>query len=95
MRWVHWRKCLACSTSGWSEPGALHTPPCLDRLSSDVLAGLQHKLIKHPIGLSSQAGIDGPSRRAPGFSEHTEAVLKELGYSDAQVVQLRGGGVVT
>ena len=56
--------------------------------------GLQHKLVKSPIGLSSQAGHDGPTGRAPGFGEHTLDVLAGLGYDEVAVAKLREEGVV-
>ena len=56
--------------------------------------GLQHELVKSPIGLSSQAGRDGPAGRAPGFGEHTAEVLDGLGYGDAAVARLLRDGVV-
>ena len=30
----------------------------------------------------------------PALGEHTEAILRELGYADAQIVQLRASGAV-
>lgn len=56
--------------------------------------GMQHKLVKAPISLSSQEGNDGPSGRAPGFGEHTKEVLAGLGYSTADVARLLEEGVV-
>jgi crotonobetainyl-CoA:carnitine CoA-transferase CaiB-like acyl-CoA transferase len=31
-----------------------------------------------------------PRRRAPLLGEHTEAVLRELGFTEAQILRLRG-----
>jgi crotonobetainyl-CoA:carnitine CoA-transferase CaiB-like acyl-CoA transferase len=33
-------------------------------------------------------------RAAPGIGEHTEEVLAELGYDDAEVATLRGAGAI-
>jgi crotonobetainyl-CoA:carnitine CoA-transferase CaiB-like acyl-CoA transferase len=33
-------------------------------------------------------------RPTPGLGEHTEAVLRELGYNDAEIVDLRARDVV-
>ena len=45
-----------------------------------------------PIRLSETPGsIRG---RAPLLGEHTEAILAEIGYSQAQVTRLRNAGVV-
>ena len=45
-----------------------------------------------PIKLHERPGEVG--RRAPGLGEHTESVLKELGYSEERIVEMEGGGVV-
>jgi crotonobetainyl-CoA:carnitine CoA-transferase CaiB-like acyl-CoA transferase len=39
---------------------------------------------------------DGPrlERRAPGVGEHSDAVLREAGYDDAQIAALRSAGVI-
>jgi formyl-CoA transferase len=40
-------------------------------------------------------GVDKvPARRAPGVGEHNEAVLRDAGYSEAEIERLRGLGVV-
>ena len=36
--------------------------------------GLNHKLVKNPLVLSSQAGRDYPKHRAPCYGEHTVEV---------------------
>ena len=59
-----------------------------------TVPGLQHKLVKSPISLSTQDGNDGPTGPAPGFGEHTEQVLESLGYSGRDVAQLKADGVV-
>lgn len=56
--------------------------------------GLSHRLVKNPIQLSSQAGKDDPLRGAPAFGEHTESVLKDLGYHGEEIANLKGAGVV-
>eukprot|EP00416_Gambierdiscus_australes_P004123 CAMPEP_0171144064 /NCGR_PEP_ID=MMETSP0766_2-20121228/145302_1 /TAXON_ID=439317 /ORGANISM="Gambierdiscus australes, Strain CAWD 149" /LENGTH=454 /DNA_ID=CAMNT_0011607909 /DNA_START=6 /DNA_END=1370 /DNA_ORIENTATION=+ len=51
--------------------------------------GLQHKLVKAPFQLSSQAGKDNPQGPAPSFGEHTSAVLASLGYTPEDEERLR------
>jgi formyl-CoA transferase len=41
----------------------------------------------------SETPLD-PSRRAPLLGEHTDEVLRGLGYADAVITQLRGSGAV-
>lgn len=56
--------------------------------------GLSHRLVRSPIVLSSQAGIDVPTAAAPGFGQHTSPVLAELGYTPEQVDRMRKDGIV-
>lgn len=56
--------------------------------------GLKHRLMKSPITLSSQAGKDGPTGRAPAFGEHTTEVLQNLGFSREQISALREKNIV-
>jgi crotonobetainyl-CoA:carnitine CoA-transferase CaiB-like acyl-CoA transferase len=49
-------------------------------------------LANTPVGLSETPG--GIRRRAPLLGEHTHEVLRELGYSDGEITQLRTNGVV-
>jgi crotonobetainyl-CoA:carnitine CoA-transferase CaiB-like acyl-CoA transferase len=47
------------------------------------------RVLANPIKLD---GVRLPSRRAPGLGEHTDALLREAGYSDAQIAALRARG---
>ena len=41
------------------------------------------------------SGVEQEQRySAPGLGEHTDALLREAGYSDAQIEQFKAGGVV-
>ena len=40
------------------------------------------------------AGEDAPARRAPGLGEHTQSLLRELGYDDARIRQLQDAKVI-
>lgn len=50
------------------------------------------RIIDHPINVSSVAQV-GP-QRAPQLGEHAAEVLTELGYSDAEIVDLAERGVI-
>ena len=50
------------------------------------------RMIDTPIRLSARPGAVGV--RAPGLGEHTEQVLKELGYPEGRIGELERGGVV-
>jgi crotonobetainyl-CoA:carnitine CoA-transferase CaiB-like acyl-CoA transferase len=54
--------------------------------------GERRRTLGNPIKLSA----DGPTIRTPPpeLGEHTDAVLTELGYTPAQIVDLRTRGVV-
>ena len=49
-------------------------------------------MIDTPVRLSGRPG--GVGHRAPMLGEHTEQVLKGLGYSQERIGELEGGGVV-
>jgi crotonobetainyl-CoA:carnitine CoA-transferase CaiB-like acyl-CoA transferase len=49
-----------------------------------------HRVLANPIKLD---GERLPSRLAPTLGEHTEAVLRELGYDEAAIADLRAKGV--
>ena len=56
-------------------------------------------LWKSPLGLrinaQATAGVEQKQRYgAPGLGEHTTASLEELGYGEAEIEQMRTGGVI-
>ena len=50
-------------------------------------------MIDTPVKLSGRPG--GVGDRAPMLGEHTEQVLRSLGYSEERIGELKGGGVVS
>jgi crotonobetainyl-CoA:carnitine CoA-transferase CaiB-like acyl-CoA transferase len=41
------------------------------------------------------SGVEQEQRfAAPGMGEHTDELLREAGYSDAEIEQFRAGGVI-
>jgi crotonobetainyl-CoA:carnitine CoA-transferase CaiB-like acyl-CoA transferase len=48
-----------------------------------------YRVLANPIKLD---GERLPSRRAPQLGEHTETVLRELGYDPAAIAELRASG---
>ncbi|MGW1550051.1 CaiB/BaiF CoA transferase family protein [Streptomyces sp. NPDC002346] len=51
-----------------------------------------HLTVDSPVRLDQERKV--PPRPAPDLGEHTDAVLRELGYDDAAITELRGAGVV-
>lgn len=51
-------------------------------------------LLRSPINLSGCSHPESFVRAAPDAGEHTNEVLRELGYSDASIVAMRGEGAV-
>ena len=49
-------------------------------------------LVNHPIKVTSVPQVE--PRRAPRPGEHSEAILRELGYDDATIAEMRDRGVI-
>lgn len=58
--------------------------------SIDTPAGPIPSLLPPPV----IAGYEPPMGSVPGLGEHTEAVLAELGFSGAEIAELRGQGAI-
>lgn len=50
-------------------------------------------LVNHPLRVSSVAQVE--PRRAPDKGEHSEEILREIGYDEAEIEAFRKGGAVT
>jgi crotonobetainyl-CoA:carnitine CoA-transferase CaiB-like acyl-CoA transferase len=53
--------------------------------------GRAARMIAQPVRVVDEAL---PKRAAPGLGEHTEALLKALGYDSARIAQLRASKVI-
>ena len=49
-------------------------------------------LIKHPLNIEGLPRV--PHRRAPTLGEHTQEILKEIGYSQEEIARLQKKGAV-
>ena len=49
-------------------------------------------LVKHPIQISTVPQVE--PKRSPRLGEHSEEILRELGYDDTEINRLRDGGVI-
>jgi crotonobetainyl-CoA:carnitine CoA-transferase CaiB-like acyl-CoA transferase len=54
--------------------------------------GKERRLVANPVQFDEKPP---PTRRAPQFAEHTDEILRQLGYSDADVIQLKIDGACT
>ena len=81
-----------CRTA-WSSGG---TPSCAAKFgfiaSVADADGVERELVTNPVQFDEVAAT---LRRAPQFSEHGEEILRELGRTDDEIIQLKLDGVVT
>ena len=49
-------------------------------------------LVKHPIQISTVPQVE--PKRSPRLGEHSEEILRELGYDDTEINRLRDEGVI-
>jgi len=54
--------------------------------------GRERRLVANPVQFDEQPP---ELRRAPQFAEHTEEILRQLGRSDDEIIQLKVDGVCT
>jgi crotonobetainyl-CoA:carnitine CoA-transferase CaiB-like acyl-CoA transferase len=54
--------------------------------------GLERTLIANPVQFDEEPP---DTRRAPQFAEHTDELLRELGHSDEDIIQLKIDGIIT
>jgi itaconate CoA-transferase len=72
----------------------LHHPQVMarDRLLQALLpGGASAELLRSPFNIE---GVEDANLTVPAVGEHTDAVLRELGYTDAELAQLRSMGAV-
>jgi crotonobetainyl-CoA:carnitine CoA-transferase CaiB-like acyl-CoA transferase len=65
----------------------------------DMQLELEHPRVAHPLAVAGRpikfaSGKGVAPRRAPLFGEHTDTVLAELGYAEAEIAALRAQNVV-
>ena len=77
--------------------GALTDPHTLAR---DLIASVPHgefgevRSLRSPVRVGPPGGDRGPTRPAPGMGEHTDEVLRDLGYDDDRIAALRSTGAL-
>jgi crotonobetainyl-CoA:carnitine CoA-transferase CaiB-like acyl-CoA transferase len=54
-------------------------------------AGGSYRMVAPPVRCE---GLDAPARPAPALGEHTETLLRDLGYDAARIANLRGAGII-
>jgi crotonobetainyl-CoA:carnitine CoA-transferase CaiB-like acyl-CoA transferase len=54
--------------------------------------GVRRRLIANPVQFDEEPPA---TRRAPQFAEHTDDLLRGLGHSEEQIIQLKIDGVIT
>jgi len=99
---------MTCTTAEWIErfAGKVPAAPVYDvaqALQSEFVAerdgvvefaypdGRSARMIAGPIRVP---GVPSPARAAPRMGEHTEALLREAGYSESRIAELRAAGVI-
>jgi len=50
------------------------------------------QMINHPIKISNVAPVE--PKNAPGFGEHSEDILRELGYDEMMIAEFRARGII-
>ncbi len=67
-------------------------------LAENMVQRFEHPLVGSYLGFARAVTFDadaaGPARAAPAFSQHSEDVLQDAGYTPEQVAQLRREGVL-
>ena len=102
------REFSKASTAAWLERlgGRLPAAPVNDMAQAldnpFALAVGMVQTVPHPLrqdfrALANPIKLDGarlPAKRGPALGEHTDELLREVGYSDAQIAALRASGAV-
>jgi crotonobetainyl-CoA:carnitine CoA-transferase CaiB-like acyl-CoA transferase len=97
-----------CTTAEWLErlQGQLPAAPVYDIAQAldnpyaqaiGMVRGLPHPAREDFRVLANPIKLDGErlaSRIAPGLGQHTDALLREVGYADAEIEALRASGAV-
>ena len=93
---AEWRKILDGNGLVFGVVGILDDIPTdKQMIENDVLVPFENDTM---LTVNSPIWIDGSKkvqpRRAPGIGEHSDQVLREAGYDEAAIKQLRGSGAV-
>ncbi len=93
---AEWRKILDGNGLVFGVVGILDDIPTdKQMIENEVLVPFENDTM---LTVNSPIWIDGSKkvqpRRAPGIGEHSDQVLREAGYDDAAIKQLRGSGAV-
>jgi len=84
----------------WTAPVHTHAETFADPAvrAADATEEIEHPvagrvtLLRFPVEFST--GRAGVRRLPPAAGEHTEEILREAGYADAEIRELRAGGAV-
>ena len=97
--WAEWKQRLEAEGLTFGVVGKLQDIPHDPQMrASGALVPFGDPELSDRLTISSPLWVSGeekvPPRRAPGHGEHTEAILKRLGYDDTAIAVLRQKGAI-